>query len=66
MTTTVVHCDRCRCVVEADRTVLTVTSGHDRHRPDVDLCRSCFEAWLAWLNAGALASPTAPKKGDSL
>jgi hypothetical protein len=39
--------------VEADRTVLAVTTGPDRHREPVDLCRACYTALVAWLQSGA-------------
>jgi hypothetical protein len=51
-----VSCDRCRAVIVADRTKLTVETGPLRTlRTDadgeavVDLCRECAAAFATWL-----------------
>jgi len=52
--TTTVTCDHCGECVETGRTVLRVETGPARDRlPEVDLCRGCFELFVAWLRSGA-------------
>ena len=54
MTKTTIWCDLCRQPIEADRHLLRVESGSLRdRRPEIDLCRACLAAMLAWLEKGA-------------
>lgn len=57
--TMTVTCDRCKGVIDRDRTLLRVETGVLRRtRPELDLCAGCLRAFEAWLDAGgAKGSP---------
>jgi hypothetical protein len=50
MTTTTITCDKCRCEIHADRTLMRIECGPIRHRrPEVDLCPACCELLETFL-----------------
>jgi hypothetical protein len=51
MTETIIHCDRCKARIAADRTWLENRCGPfvDARR-SFDLCRSCFESLQSWID----------------
>ena len=55
-----VSCDRCRRIITADRTELTVESGPLRSRREtIDLCTECSTAQSRWLDANPLSDSPA-------
>lgn len=53
MTTTVIHCDKCKREIAEGRSRLDVVAGPiAATRPTVDLCRECAAAFFgAWLES---------------
>ena len=52
------YCDRCACLITSERSVLDVASGPLMRRfEEIEVCRPCGEALVAWLNASALDRP---------
>ena len=62
MTTTVIHCDKCRSTIVEGRSRLDVVAGPTAAtRPTVDLCRECAAAFFgAWLTESS--PPEAPDR----
>jgi hypothetical protein len=51
-----IRCDRCRCVIAEDRSLLRVESGPLRQqREQVDLCTTCASALTTWLTTSVAA-----------